>query len=114
MRRLDGIVVEEGQATLVSTPDLPPPWRSAVLTRIQGRVLGYWNVCRHIPIPLDGGLGALEGAKEWVCSTHGARFRARDGMCVEGPCEGLSLHRIAVEERDGEVWAHLEPPADQG
>jgi hypothetical protein len=29
-----------------------------------------------------------------VCSTHGARFRVEDGLCVTGPCAGKALKRV--------------------
>jgi nitrite reductase/ring-hydroxylating ferredoxin subunit len=38
-----------------------------------------------------------------ICSTHGARFRVRDGACVKGPCEGASLEPVPIHIRDGTV-----------
>lgn len=72
--------------------------------------VAYWNVCRHIPIPLDAGMGYLHPGPEWVCKTHGARFRATDGVCVEGPCEGLKLYTLDVHVQDGQLWASGDVP----
>jgi nitrite reductase/ring-hydroxylating ferredoxin subunit len=107
--------LREGDARVVPVPGAPA-WQTVVVTRAAGGWRGYWNLCRHLPIPLDAGLGRLPPGPELVCSTHGARFRARDGLCVAGPCAGKSLHHVRVEEREGVLWAHLEggPPSGAG
>jgi nitrite reductase/ring-hydroxylating ferredoxin subunit len=38
-----------------------------------------------------------------ICSTHGARFRVKDGFCIIGPCEGASLDALPVQVIDGNV-----------
>ena len=71
-----------------------------------GDIQVYRNLCRHLPVPLDGGTGELmhaDGA-HLLCGTHGATYRLHDGYCVEGPCKGLSLHALPWEERDGALY----------
>jgi len=80
---------------------------SALLFRDErGVVIAYRNLCRHLPVPLDGGTSDLlsEDRAHLVCGTHGATYRLTDGYCVQGPCEGLSLQRLYVREVGGEVY----------
>ena len=101
--------LENGDVRLVDV-QLSPPWRSIIVSRIEGQLVAYWNVCRHLPVPLDGGTRELEGTY-WTCMTHGARFQPSDGMCISGPCEGLELHRVPVDVEEGQIWVKLEVPA---
>jgi nitrite reductase/ring-hydroxylating ferredoxin subunit len=71
-----------------------------------GAIVAYRNLCRHLPVPLDGGTGELlspDGAY-LICGTHGALYRLHDGYCVDGPCEGLALHRLFVRQHDGDLY----------
>lgn len=81
---------------------------SIIAVRTEAGVVAYWNVCMHLPIPLDGGLGEAPcDAGEFVCFTHGARYRYADGFCVEGPCEGSSLEEVPVEQDEHGAWYAL-------
>lgn len=77
----------------------PPPKRSILVLRSlsDGGIRAFWNVCKHLPIPLDGGSGVLPPGAELVCATHGATYRREDGYCTGGPCEGASLESIPLE-----------------
>lgn len=114
LRRWLSAPVPEGHTVVVAC-DGPPPWRSVVVLRDGDGLHGYWNVCRHLPIPLDSGAGTLPQSDEVpatiACATHGARFRVADGVCVEGPCAGASLYPIRVGEVDARIWYEAEPPA---
>jgi nitrite reductase/ring-hydroxylating ferredoxin subunit len=103
--------------TLCALADLPDPGaRNFVLemragrfhgfvVRRGGRVTGFVDSCPHMGLPLarklddyltaDGGLIA--------CGWHGALFRPESGLCVGGPCTGLTLRSWPVEVRDGIV-----------
>ena len=74
--------------------------------REAGSVVGYLNVCPHIGSPLNWSPDRfLDMNKEFIiCSTHGARFRREDGVCISGPCEGDALTGIALEVREGAVY----------
>jgi len=70
-------------------------------------VQAFKNECRHLPVRLDD----REPSELWdptrrylVCSSHGARYRPEDGLCVAGPCEGSHLKKLPVIVRDGEVF----------
>jgi len=82
------------------------PVVALVLRDGRGRPRAYRNLCRHLPIPLDGGTGRLlsEDNAHLVCGTHGATYRISDGYCVDGPCEGLSLAALGCRERNGEIY----------
>lgn len=79
-----------------------------ILLRLgSGEVRAYKNECRHLPVPLD----EREPKEIWdaearylVCSSHGARYRPEDGLCVSGPCQGSHLRALPVVVRDGEVF----------
>jgi nitrite reductase/ring-hydroxylating ferredoxin subunit len=93
--------------------------RSALVGRAGGRVVAYANVCMHHPLPLDLGdepelLELRDGAvrrapmtydgRSLLCHAHGAVYRPADGVCTSGPCAGMSLAPIAVDETpDGVV-----------
>jgi nitrite reductase/ring-hydroxylating ferredoxin subunit len=42
--------------------------------------------------------------KQFICSTHYARFNFHDGFCTEGPCEGSSLEVIPIETRNAAIY----------
>jgi nitrite reductase/ring-hydroxylating ferredoxin subunit len=74
--------------------------REALLLRDQDDQLrAYVNRCQHLPIPLDAGGRKFMAAdsRHLQCQTHGARYRLRDGYCVEGPCVGARLEALAIE-----------------
>lgn len=79
---------------------------SAVVGRVSGGVLrAYANVCRHQAVPLDLGTGEpmTDDGRHLFCLRHGALYQPTTGRCVSGPCDGATLFRMVVEERDGEV-----------
>lgn len=92
-----------GDHRVVAVPGGKPPHVSLIVTRTQEGLRAFWNICQHLPVPLDSGSQRLIPGDELVCLTHGARFRATDGRCVAGPCEGASLESVELEQRRG-VW----------
>jgi nitrite reductase/ring-hydroxylating ferredoxin subunit len=83
--------------------------RAAVFViRWRGALHGYRNVCPHVGTPLDWPENRFfDSAGEYLmCGTHGAVFRPEDGACIEGPCSGRALARIALKIEDGAIyWA---------
>ena len=77
-----------------------------------GELRAYINVCKHIPIPLDSGSGEFLTAdgSHLFCGTHGATFRLEDGMCVHGPCKGVPLDAVFIEEDEGGAWLRRAEP----
>lgn len=89
----------------------PPPYCSVLVVPTGDGVRGYWNVCRHLPVPLDGGLGLMPRVDDdLVCSTHGAVFGVADGACTSGPCLGDALQPVELTVDDGVVYAVVKIP----
>jgi Rieske Fe-S protein len=88
-------------------PDRPVLFRyptgddpAILLARPDGELLAYSQKCTHL-----GCVVYLDGSGErLVCPCHEGGFSAGTGDVVFGPPE-RPLPRIAVEVRDGEVWA---------
>ncbi len=102
--------LEPGVPKLVPLLAHPPPKRSVILIRLSAspqNIRAYWNVCQHLPIPLDAGAMELPASEELVCITHGAAYQASDGLCVRGPCEGTQLESVPLQIEGGKVWALL-------
>jgi nitrite reductase/ring-hydroxylating ferredoxin subunit len=87
------------------------PFEVMVLREASGRIVAYRNLCRHLPVPLDGGTGELltDDGAHLICGTHGALYRLGDGLCVEGPCEGASLEPLCVRVEAGRIYVSRVP-----
>jgi len=77
-----------------------------VIVRAGDGVKCYLNECPHQGTPLDTFPNKFldELGEHLVCSTHGARFKVEDGVCVLGPCLGQSLSPRDILIRDGQVY----------
>lgn len=75
------------------------------LINYQGQFHAYVNSCRHMTTPLDfvSNEFLTEDGRYLVCMTHGALYEPASGLCVDGPCKGLSLYRLPVLVDQGEV-----------
>lgn len=75
------------------------------LVNYRGSFHAYINSCRHLVTPLDFVRYQFftEDGRHLVCLTHGALYEPETGLCVEGPCQGLSLHALPVSVERGEV-----------
>ena len=79
-----------------------------ILLRLaDGTVRAFKNECRHLPMRLDdrdpADLWDADG-RHLVCSSHGARYRPQDGLCVAGPCRGSHLRSLPIVIRDRRVF----------
>ena len=65
----------------------------------RGTPRAYLNLCKHIPVPLDGGSRRFldSSGRFLICGTHGALYEPTDGYCFLGPCKGKSLTPIELE-----------------
>jgi nitrite reductase/ring-hydroxylating ferredoxin subunit len=108
------VAVCEAGALVQGTPhivslgrdDRGRPREAIVLRDRDGVPRAYLNLCRHLPIPLDG-FSRQVLAPDGVhlrCGTHGALYRPEDGACVEGPCTGKSLEALPLEEEAGILY----------
>jgi nitrite reductase/ring-hydroxylating ferredoxin subunit len=69
----------------------------------------YENRCPHRGTSLDWVEGRFMSAdgQHLQCATHGALFRAHDGLCIQGPCVGDSLCKIELAREQGALSAVL-------
>ena len=98
----DGVV----RTTRLGLDDDGIPIVALLLRDENGIIVAYRNLCRHLPVPLDGGTGELltDDGAHLICGTHGAIYRLFDGYCVDGPCEGLSLQPLSVRCNGGDLY----------
>ncbi len=77
-----------------------------IVVAFNNAVHAYINRCPHRGTDLDWQPGQVfdESGLYLVCATHGALFEAATGLCIDGPCHGSSLSKIAILESDGAVW----------
>lgn len=78
---------------------------SAFLLHHEGGHHAYVNRCPHAGTPLDWWPNEFftEDGRYLICATHGAVFAPDTGLCLEGPCPGARLERLAVARRGGEI-----------
>lgn len=88
--------VPEGQARGV-TIGAGPTALEIVYVRRHGVLYAYENRCPHQGTPLETFPDKFLNADGslLICTTHGARFRVEDGVCVSGPCKGDKLRRFS-------------------
>jgi len=100
--------LQPGQVMVVHVgeDDRGRPISALVLRDADGAPVAYRNMCRHLPVPLDGATGRFlsEDGSHLVCGTHGACYRLRDGLCVEGPCKGLALHPLRLRRHQRDLY----------
>lgn len=74
--------------------------------RYLGRACAFVNRCPHLGTELDWQPGEFfdVAGLYLVCSTHGAMFEPKTGLCVAGPCRGASLEPLVLREQGGEVF----------
>jgi len=73
------------------------PMKGFVVQSNEG-VRAYVNRCAHLAYPLNylpDRFLSHEGSMI-LCTAHGALFEKSTGLCVAGPCEGLSLAPVPV------------------
>ena len=77
----------------------------AFAIRFEGVAHAYLNRCSHRSLELDWIEGEIFDAfgQLLLCATHGARYAPATGACVDGPCHGAGLVKLAVVESDGVV-----------
>lgn len=83
----------------------------AFAVRHQGQVHAYLNRCAHVPMEMDYQEGQFfDDSGQWLlCATHGAVYAPGSGVCIEGPCRGARLVKIALTEVGGMVHWHTAP-----
>ena len=81
--------------------------KNIILINRFGSWFAYLNNCPHANWPLNIQPDVFfDLEKEFLqCSNHMALFDIETGECKAGPCMGDSLTSIALEVRDGQVYA---------
>ncbi|MCB1171042.1 MAG: Rieske 2Fe-2S domain-containing protein [Leptospiraceae bacterium] len=92
-------IPEHPRALRLDLPEPPngDPADQAFLYRIEGRVVGFFNRCGHVRLPMDlddGKFFDLEGMI--ICRVHGARFDEKEGHCIMGPSP-VGLYRLLLQ-----------------
>lgn len=85
---------------------LRPPDGIEAGADVSDGLVAFVNDCPHARSPLDWKPGEfLDFERRYIhCTTHGAKFRIRDGMCVDGPCLGQPLTPVPIVVREGVVY----------
>ncbi len=96
--------IEDGASRAFTLGEGDWPLRG-ILIRDGGTVHAYVNRCPHAGHQLnfmsDNFLTPDRGLI--ICRSHGAMFDKASGVCVDGPCTGDALTRVAVVVEDGKV-----------
>jgi nitrite reductase/ring-hydroxylating ferredoxin subunit len=83
-------------------------YHALFVIRTDGELRGYVNSCPHAGTTLDWMQDRFFGSDGLLfCGTHGAKFRPADGLCVWGPCFGMSLKPTAFRITDGMIEAEI-------
>jgi nitrite reductase/ring-hydroxylating ferredoxin subunit len=80
------------------------PLRGFVV-RVADGVRAYVNRCAHLAYPLNYLPHEFQTPDRSMilCYVHGAIFEKATGLCVAGPCSGLSLYALPVRIESGYV-----------
>ena len=76
------------------------------IVRQGDKVYGYENTCPHAQAPLEWNPDQfLDENKEFiVCALHGATFTIDEGECVGGPCNGVGLTQVKLEQVENKIY----------
>ena len=77
-----------------------------IVVRKKHSVYVYKNACPHMGLPLDFKPGQFltSDGNLIQCSTHGAKFLIKNGLCISGPCKGKKLESINTKIRRGKIY----------
>jgi len=76
------------------------------VTRVNDQVKAYLNVCAHVGLRLNGEKNNLfsRDGNYLYCHAHGAIYEPDTGLCLQGPCKGLSLISLRLKEINGKLF----------
>jgi len=103
-------LVDGGRAVAFDVVYAGQPCR-AFAVRYRGQAHAYLNRCAHVAMEMDYQEGRFfDDSGQWLlCATHGAVYEPDTGCCIEGPCRGARLVKIALSEEAGMVRWHTAP-----
>ncbi len=69
-----------------------------ILIRTGQQVNAWLNICPHQGRPLNYAPNKFLQTPDGylMCAAHGATFDMQSGICVNGPCKGISLKAVPV------------------
>jgi len=78
-----------------------------IVVRKAAMAWAYVNQCPHFSLPLNATPNRFLTfpPHRLMCAYHCAVFRFEDGVCIEGPAQGMRLDVIPVTVVDGDVIA---------
>jgi nitrite reductase/ring-hydroxylating ferredoxin subunit len=78
----------------------------AFAVKFDYQYFAYLNKCGHIAVQLDYMPGQFfsDDGQTLVCSTHGAEYAPDTGACLGGPCYGIGLESLQINEKDGQLF----------
>jgi len=78
----------------------------AFAVRFDYQCFAYLNICGHIALQLDYMLGEFfsDDGQTLICATHGAEFAPDSGACLGGPCNGVGLQVLQIDEVNGNLF----------
>ena len=78
----------------------------AFVVRFDAQYFAYLNKCGHIAVQLDYMPGEFfsDDGQTLICSTHGAEYAPDTGACLGGPCYGIGLEALKINEIDGQLY----------
>lgn len=78
----------------------------AFLIHYDSQYFAYLNRCGHIAVQLDYMPGEFfaDDGQTLICATHGAEYAPDTGACLGGPCYGIGLSALDVNEQDGQLF----------
>ena len=80
--------------------------KKLIIVREGNHTFAYVNSCPHLEAPLDLRPGQFlsHNKENIICSTHGALFQIKTGLCIFGPCKDKYLEAIPISIEDNEVF----------
>ena len=78
---------------------------SVIVFRTGAEVRAWVNNCPHFSLPLNSQPNEflmLPGERV-MCAYHCAVFRLSDGLCTEGPAQGMGLDRVPIQVAGNDI-----------
>lgn len=76
------------------------------IIRVNFQARAYLNVCAHVGLRLNGEKNSLfsRDGNYLYCHSHGATYDPETGLCIQGPCKGLSLIPLKITDINGKLF----------
>lgn len=99
-------LIEGGKGLRFDVKDHSGEVIPAFVVHFDYQYFAYLNRCGHIAVQLDYMPGEFfsDDGQTLICATHGAEYAPDTGACLGGPCYGVGLDPISIEEREGQLF----------